>query len=488
MRTTTRFLPGLSAKLQGRVRRRQLETLRARREKARGESISDLGTLFDFVLPLEKLRAVSKTLRDRAFPEVVTFWSWLSQILSGNGSCAQALALVQRWHDEAGLPMPGAGTSSYCRARQRLSEEFLDAVEEMVRVHSELRREGWQRWRGHRLKAIDGTSFQLLDTPENQADYPQPAPQAPGCGFPIVGLVGVVDLEDGRILGTVVGRERRHDAKGLYDLLDTFENGDLLIGDRAFCSYELIALLGGRGVESVMRLHQKREGKLQWRKGRKVGPDSRVVAWIRPPKPGACGITPEEWAALPEAMEVRLVRTRGTDRHGKPRVLYLATTLLDPEAYPEEEIAALYAERWGIEVKFRDIKSTLGLDQLRVKTPEMARKTLRMVRLAYNLIKALQIEAAQTGAVLVAEIGFKGTLDVIGEFRSGFHGLQNRPRLLVRRLLLVSQRIIERLVIPRPGRREPRAVKRRPKPHQYLTSHRSVFRELLHRSRYTVAA
>lgn len=129
-----------------------------------------------------------------------------------------------------------------------------------------------------------------------------------------------------------------------------------------------------------------------------------------------------------------------------------------------------------------------GLAPLRVKTPEMARKTLRMICLAYNLIKTLQIEAAQSGSVLVTEIGFKGTLDVIGEFRSGFHGLQNRPRLLIRRMLLVSQRLVERLVIPRPGRREPRAVKRRPKPHQYLTSHRSVFRELLHRSHYRVAA
>lgn len=488
MKTTTRFLPGLSTKLQGRARRRQLETLRWQRQRARAESISDLGTLFDFVLPLEKLASVSRTLRDRVFPEVVTFWSWLSQIFSGNASCAQALALVQRWHDEAGLPMPGAGTSSYCRARQRLSEEFVHAAEGMVHGHAEARREVWQLWRGHRLKAIDGTSFQLLDTPENQSEYPQPSPQARGCGFPIVGLVGVIDLGDGRILETVVGRERQHDAKGLYELRDTFEKGDVLIGDRAFCSYELIALLRGREVNCVMRLHQKREGKLQWREGRKAGPDSRVVLWSRPPKPGACGITPEEWSALPETMEVRLVRTRGTDRHGKPRTLYLATTLLDPEAYPEEEIAALYAERWSIEVKFRDIKSTLGLDQLRVKTPEMARKTLRMICLAYNLIKTLQIEAAQSGTVLVTEIGFKGTLDVIGEFRSGFHGLQNRPRLLIRRMLLVSQRLVERLVIPRPGRREPRAVKRRPKPHQYLTSHRSVFQELLHRSHYRVAA
>lgn len=488
MKTTTNFLPGLSTKLQGRARRRQLETLRLLREKARSESISDLGTLFDFVLPLEKLAAVSRTVRDRIFPEVVTFWSWLSQIVLGNASCAHALAMVQSWHSEAGLPVPSAGTSSYCRARQRLSKEFLDGAEEMVAKHAEARRERWQLWHGHRLKAIDGTSFQLLDTVKNQEKYPQSSAQAPGCGFPIVGVVGIIDLGDGRILNTSVGPERQHDAKGLYELRGSFEKGDLLLADRAFCSYELIALLLDNEVQSVMRLHQKREGKLDWRKGRRVSPNSRVVVWTRPPKPGSCGITVEEWEALPETMKIRLVRAKGTDRHGKPRTLYIATTLLDAEAYPEKEIATLYAERWSIEVKFRDIKSTLGLDFLRVKTPEMARKTLRMICIAYNLVKALQTEAAQTGAVLVTEIGFKGTLDVIAEFRRGFHGLQNRPRNLARRMLMVADRLVERIIVQRPGRREPRAVKRRPKPHQYLTSPRSVFREILHRSHYRAAA
>jgi hypothetical protein len=139
-------------------------------------------------------------------------------------------------------------------------------------------------------------------------------------------------------------------------------------------------------------------------------------------------------------------------------------------------------------VKFRDIKSTLGLDFLRVKTPEMARRTLRMICLAYNLVKELQIEAAQTGAVLVTEIGFKGTLDVIAEFRNGFHGLQNQPRNLLRQMLMVADRLVERIIVQRPGRSEPRAVKRRPKPHHYPTSHRSVFQELLHRSHYRAAA
>jgi hypothetical protein len=111
VKTTTNFLPGLSTKLQGRARRRQLETLRLLREKARSEAISDLGTLFDFLLPLEKLAAVSRTVRDRIFPEVVTFWSWLSQIVLGNASCAHALAMVQSWHSEAGLPVPSAGHS-----------------------------------------------------------------------------------------------------------------------------------------------------------------------------------------------------------------------------------------------------------------------------------------------------------------------------------------------------------------------------------------
>lgn len=190
MKTNSKFLPGFSPKLQGRQRRRQLETLRRQRDKARSDPVADFGTLFDFVLPLEKLREAATDARERTFPEPVTFWGRFGQIVGGNASCASAVAMVQNWFEENSLPVPSAGSSSFCRARGRLSVEFLERVGGLIGSHADAKSEQWQLWRGLRAKAVDGTTFRLDDTPESQSDYPQPSGQKPGCGFPVMGVVG----------------------------------------------------------------------------------------------------------------------------------------------------------------------------------------------------------------------------------------------------------------------------------------------------------
>lgn len=481
-------MPGFPTQLDGKRRRRQLEALRLQRDALRAQGISELGVVFDFVLPIERLSAVSNSRRKRLFPEEMIFWGWVSQILEGNCSCAEALTTMQRWYQSARLPPPSSASSSFCRARMRLSEDFLEAVESMIGERTEAAAGEDKRWRGLRLKAIDGTSFQLLDTAANQASYPQSPAQKPGCGFPIMGAVAVLDLASGQMQNVVTGSSRNHDARGLYQLRDAFGAEDLVIADRAFCSYELMAMLQQGGSHSLMRLHQKREAKLQWRSGRRIDANSREVIWTKPPKPGACGITHEQWSALPDTMRVRLVRLKAAGRDGKLKTMYLASSLLDPVEYPTVAIAALYQQRWLIEVKFRDLKSTLDLGRLRVKTPAMARKMLRVAMIAYNLVKLLQSRSIQAYQADLDEVSFKGTLDVICQFQAVFNGVQNRHRVRARRHEALHQRVRERLIPLRPGRHEPRAVKQRPKPFQYLTSHRAQFKEIDHRNRYRKSA
>jgi hypothetical protein len=488
VKTRTNFLPGLSTKLYGRKRRSQLEALRALRDRVLAASLSDYGALFGEILPVEALEAAARDGRRRLFPEVVVFWAWVSQILEGNSSCAKAVTLVQRWYAAAALAVPSFCTSAFCRARQRLSDGLLAAVESRLTLFGEARIEEHHRWRGYRVKLVDGTSVQLSDTAANQAEYPQPSAQKPGCGFPVMGVVALLDVALGTVEDCITGPSQGHDLEGLHRLVDRIRAKDLLVADRAFCSWEMLALLSEKGAGCVMRLHQMREAKLDWRRGRKLDENSRLVEWTKPIKPGKSGITREGWERLPGTMKVRLVRLNAPGRDGKPRTIYLATTLLDERAYPTEEIAGLYAQRWSIEVRFRDLKSTMGLERLRVRTPQMAHKTLRMAVITYNLVKLLQLEASRGEAILADEIGFKGTLDVLVEFRSGFIGLANRPRLLERKREEVLDRIRERLVLPRPGRSEPRAVKTRPKPYPYLTTLRGEYVEIQHRSRYRKAA
>lgn len=492
MRKTTPFLPGLSTKLYGSSKRRQLEAIRLQRKKLREQSISDLGTLFSDILPVEQLEAANTfgpgNRRKRMFPQVIVFWAWAAQLLEFNSSCNKALTLIQSWYSNAKLKAPEFNNSSYCRARIRLSNEFLDEVGSQVKSYAESRIEDHHLWYGHRLKAIDGSSIRLMDSAQNQQEYPQPSGQKPGCGFPVMGFVGVLDLGLGTLEDYVICKQTDHDANGAWRLRESFSDGDLVLADRAFSSYVFIMSLLQQGVQSVMRLHQGRERKLDWRRGKKLDANSRLVEWKKTTTISKAGITQEEWDNLPDTFIVRLVRLRAKGRDGKMRNIYLVTTLTDAQKYPTEEIAMLYAERWKIEVKFRDIKTTMQLEEFRVKTPEMARKMMRMMQLVYNLIKARQMEAIEGEKISLNELAFKDTVDVINEFRRGFQKLLLHPRLLDKEWRKLEQRIAERTLLLRPGRREPRAQKLRPKPYQYLSAPRSEFVEILHRSNYGKAA
>lgn len=482
------FLPGLSTKLQGSQRRRQLEIFRRERVAALRSSISDLGVLFHDILPAEWLLEISSDVRKRSFTQVTVFWAWISQVLEQNESCSNAVTLIQTWFKDNGLQPPTYDTSSYCKARQRLPDEFLTRVHQKVQSHAETRVEEHHLWYGHRLKAIDGTSVKLMDTPANQKKYPQPSGQAKGCGFPVMGVVGVLDLARGTLTDFITCPYRDHDIKGFYQLGKCFQPGDIAIGDRAFCSYEMLGLLRARGVHSVMRLHQRRDAKRDWKSGKRLRDGSRLVVWKKSAKKGKAGLTDREWEALPDTMELRYVATKAKGRDGKMRIIYLVTTLLEAADYPGEEIALIYCERWTIEVKIRDIKTTMKFEMMRVKSPEMAERTMKLIQIAYNLVKARQAEAIRGELVQLGELGFKGTLDLIDKNRTAFTGLVSHPRRLDRAMGIFEADLRARIIQIRPGRQEPRATKTRPKSYQYLTQPRGEFTEIFHREHYKKAA
>lgn len=491
MKNKTPFLPGISSKLYGKQKRSQLEELRDLLTNSLQESVSDYGTLFSHILPIQKLLESSSDYRVRTYPEFVTFWAWVSQILECNGSCTKAVTMVQQWYTEVNtskksgpkLKIPSNSSSSYCAARQRLSSDFLDLVLEQIEVYTEARVEESDLWYGFRLKAIDGSSTQLLDTEKNQEKYPQPITQKEGCGFPVMGFSGILDLAKGSIESYHLCEHTEHDVKIAHKMIGDLKTGDLLIADRAYCSYGFIGLLLGKGIQSVMRLHQARQRSLDWRKGTKQGKNSRLVIWKKGYRPPNSPLTQSEWNDLPDQLPIRLVRSKGISRDGKERWVYFATTLLDSELYATEEVAALYEERWKIEVKFRDIKTTMQFEQLRAKSPEIAEKSMRMIQIVYNLVKAIQRDSIDNKDVLLDEVSFKGTVDVITEFRSTFRNLQNKPKLKQAALANLEERVAERILVIRPGRTEPRATKKRPKSYQLLTDHRSGFVEVQHRTK-----
>lgn len=451
-------------------------------------SLSGYAVLFEDILSGEFLASIDPTQRQRSFGHIPVFWAWLAQILEGNASCQKAVGLIQSWCRATKLPVPSSDTSSYCKARCRLRLSFLQQIHQRVITRLNGRIGDRDQWKGLTLKAMDGSSIQLMDTDKNQVLYPQPSVQKPGCGFPTMGIVGLVNLGHGGWEHVETCPYTQHDTIAAASLSAHLAESDLLLADRAFCSYELIARCRKQGAHILMRLHHARDRALDWRKGRKISHNERIVTWKRPQQPRGSALTREEWDAIPETMELRLIRFHYENRAGKKAELIVVTTLLDANQHSGEELADLYARRWEIELKLRDLKTTLGMERFEVKSPEMAHKTLWMSVIAYNLIRTLMQKAATEAGQPVWHISFKGVLDLVTSSHESLRTCAGKPR---KRHAAVSQIVrlcaTKRIDI-RPFRREPRAVKRRPKPYQLLTDHRSQFIEIHHRGRYRKSA
>jgi hypothetical protein len=341
-----------------------------------------------------------------------------------------------------------------------------------------------ERWlAGREVKIIDGTGISMPDTPANQAVWPQPVGQKPGCGFPVMKMAGLFSLASGALLEHTTGHHHTHDSTLFRQLWPKLKKGDVILADRAFCSYGAMAALRERGIDTVVRLHQLRKSDLRF--GRRLGIGDRLVIWT---KPKSCPDvwSSDEFARLPEQLPVRLVRTVIAAEGFRTRTVLIATTLTDAVLYPADAIRELYAQRWNIELHFAQIKTTLEIDILRCQSPEMIEKELQVHLIAYNLVRVLMQKAAHLHHVALERISFKGSLDTLRHWAQAIHACSKTPRKQAELINRMLEAIAGDLVPRRPGRKEPRATKRRPKTYQMLTQPRRLMKVIAHRERYYV--
>lgn len=437
----------------------------------RESSLSELMAVFGAWVPWGRLEPEAPS-RKRHYSLAVTFWAFLWQVLTPETPCREVVRKVQSLCGALKLKVPGSSNVAYCKARARLPSEAVEGVHRSVveRVCAGVR--GDQRWLGRDVKVVDGTGIRLPDTPENQATFPQPGEQRPGCGFPVMQVVGCFCLASGAIVDWVETALKRHECRIFRGMLHLFDKGEVVLADRGFCSYANLALLMGRGVDAVMRAHQMR--KLDYRSGKRLGPLDRLITWKRPAAP-LTGWSRQEWNALPKELTLRVVRIEIRIPGFRVHHYDLVTTLTDGVVVSKDDLAALYLRRWSVELYFRQIKTTMGMEKLRCKTPEMVRKELRMHLIAYNLVRGLMGEAARREHVRLDRISFKGAVDTLRQFANALNAARHRPRLqqgIIAEMLAI---IAEDTVPERSNRSEPRAVKERPKPYPRLTAHRSVY-------------
>lgn len=469
MRNPNRFLPGFHQILFGRPPKSAREELERRAAELQESSLGELNRAFVPWVPTSLLEPNSKKAhsRRRHFSLSVTFWAFLSQILSPGSSCRSVVRRVQAWCVQQRIKVPNSSTGAYCKARKKLCLDLLFAVLEHVagelvrRVHSE------DLWCGRRVRVVDATGISMPDTPENQEAFPQPKNMTPGCGFPVAKVLGCFCLHSGALLKYVVEQHRIHDSKLLKRILSFFVPGDVVLGDRGFCSYGHMAALKQNDVDTVFRLHQGR--KIDFRKGRRIGPNERLYEWKKPRWTKSSVYSKQEWAELPDQLTVRYVRIRVPQKGFRPETIVIATTLLDTDAYPAEEIAELYFLRWAVELFFRDIKISMGMDVLRCKTPDMILKEMCMHAIAYNLIRLLMKNAADQYGEYLDRLSFKGTVDTLREWGGTLESVSQQPRRYRETLNQLLRIIAEDTNPHRPDRAEPRVRKRRPKNYRLMT-------------------
>ena len=456
--------------------------MEAEAARIRQASLGQLTGLFGNYIrkPLLKPADTGPGSRQRLFSFRTTFWAFLAQVFMPAGSCREALRKLQAWQAAEGQPTADSSTSGYCQARARLPAPTLRAIHEEVAKEVARRSSDPKAAYGRPVKVVDGTGLSMPDTRANQKIWPQTKAQKPGCGFPFVKLVGLFALANGLLIDWAEGNKHDHEGKLFRRLWPRLNAGDILLGDKAFCAYASMAALLQRGIDTVMPLHQMRRA--DFRKGKRLGRHDRLVEWTKPVQ-RAPGWTKAAWQALPQTLVVRLVEIQIHQPGFRIRKYVLATTLIDPETWSVETLGHLYFQRWSIELFFRDIKITMGMDILRCKTPAMIRKEIIMHAIAYNCIRGLMQRAAALYAVPLDRVSFKGTTDTLRQWADAFHIHAGKPRKQSDMLAALLRVIAEDDVPHRPGRSEPRAKKRRPKNYHLLNKPRHLLVVPAHRNR-----
>jgi hypothetical protein len=398
---------------------------------------ASVGLPFRDLLPEATIQAALKTLeikyRRRLFDPFVTLWAFLSQVLDADKSCHNAVSRVIAWLSSENVELPSQDTGAYCQARQRLPEKLLQQLFSKVAkdLQDKVTRE--QLWCGRHVKVIDGSTVSMPDTPTNQQAYPQPSTQAPGCGFPIAKIGVLFSLATGAAIALIIDVLNTHDVKLARRLYEFLNPDDVLLGDRAFCSYADLVFIRKRQAHAVFRKHQGR--KQQLRRGRIVCSCDKQVIWHKP-KTCPKGLTKEEFATLPKSITVREVHYYIAIPGFRTQQVSLITTLLDAKAYSTLELVKLYEFRWDVELDLKHLKTTLGMDILRSKSPAMVRKEIYVYLLAYNLLRSLMWEAGMVYGVLPLRLSLQGTRQHLNNFIPQLLATSGNKRRRIYRTLL----------------------------------------------------
>jgi hypothetical protein len=484
MQNKTLYLPGFHLSTLRRRPRSAVQLMAEKHAQLKEKSFFELGECFSRFIPSKPLRPSDSgaSSRRRLFSKENTFWAFFSQVLDADGGCQEVVRKLQAFCAMRSKPLPSSSTAAYCQARQRLDMESLETVFAHTSKQSRDSADD-ASLNGRRVVVVDGTGLSMPDTPENQAVWPQRGNQKPGCGFPQASLCACFCLRSGTMLSYRVGNKHTHELRLLRQQRELFKPGDIFLGDKGFCSYYDVSKFKDQGVDSVITL-ARRTPVSEAESVKVLGDNDRLIHWEKPAKNKQTSYSESDWDALPETLLLRQIKVIVTQPGFRVSSFYIITTLLDATLYPASDIADLYFQRWDVELFFRDLKTTMGMDVLRCKTPDMIRKEILMHFIAYNGIRHLMSEAVKGHEVTLRRVSFKGSVQALRQWEPHLNQSKSRQGEKDRLMRLLHDSIADNATPHRPGRREPRVRKRRPKNYQLLTVPRHQMVEIPHRSQY----
>lgn len=468
--STTPLFPDFHLKTLRRTPRSAQQILKDHDEEMSRKRFDHAGKMLGDFLPKEMFSTEGQ--RKRIFTKENTFFIFLQQVWSPDGSCQEALHRLREQADFQKVnTLPSAQPSAYVQARKRLKvEELLDifyhgagAIEGLGDdLHDE------RPW-----IVVDGTGLSMPDTLENQKIWPQSSGQKPGLGFPNAKVVASLSLHTGAVLDAEIGNQHDHEITLFRRLADSFQPNDIVIGDRGFDSWHDVATLKTQGVDTVFRRHVRRKLLPASEAEKVLGKGDLLIRSTRPVQRPR-HIELEDYNALPKSILLRQITFTVEHPGYRPETITVTTTLTDEKTYPVDKIKAMYLRRWQIEVSLRDLKSTMGMEILRCKSPEMILKEIWMNLIGYNALCYLQVKAAIREGVPRFRLSFKGCLEVVRSWIDRFRTPQESHRKLLSTLL---SNMTAQLLPVRPGRVEPRVKKRRHRKVRLMTKPRPILRQ-----------
>jgi len=415
-------------------------------------------TLFD------KTEELLPEHRERLYPPTETLSMFLAQAMNSDRSCQNIVNQAALNRLAGGLSVGSTHTGGYCRARQRLPLKMVSELTHYLGDQiSQQSPEAWC-WQGRLVRIVDGTTVTMPDTEANQATFPQQRGQKPGLGFPICRVVGITCLASGALLNAAIGR---FNGKGgdeqtlLRSIQDTFQPGEIVLGDAFFATYFFIATMQARGIDLLMEQQGARKRSTDFRCGQKLGQRDHLIV-INKPKIRPGWMSETQYNAAPASITVREFKAGGK---------IMVTTLNCPKNHPKPALKSLYQSRWQVELDIRNIKDTMQMNILSCKTPEMVRKEIWVYLLAYNLIRLMMAQSALLADIKPRAISFKHSLQL------SLMALQLPQFLDDEMVETLFHMMAQQRIGNRSGRIEPRVVKRRSKAYPMLTVPRNAARK-----------